>query len=46
MATDSNPTLGSIQIRRGFYDNAIDQGWAWIKPGTSTTSGAWKRCAA
>ncbi|MFD1242951.1 hypothetical protein [Arthrobacter ulcerisalmonis] len=35
MATASNPTLGSIQIRRGFYDNAIDQGWgmdkAWNK---------------
>ena len=35
MATASNPTLGSIQIRRGFYDGAIDQGWgmdkAWNK---------------
>lgn len=35
MATASNPTLGSIQIRRGFWDSAIDQGWgmdkAWNK---------------
>lgn len=35
MATAANPTLGSIEIRRGFYDGAIDQGWgmdkAWNK---------------
>lgn len=35
MATASNPTLGSIQIRRGFYDSAVNQGWgmdkAWNK---------------
>jgi hypothetical protein len=35
MATASNPTLGSIPIRRGFYDADIDQGWgmdkAWHK---------------
>lgn len=35
MATASNPTLGSIPIRRGFYDGAINQGWgmdkAWNK---------------
>lgn len=35
MATAANPTLGSIQIRRGFYDGDVDQGWgmdkAWNK---------------
>lgn len=35
MSTASNPTLGSIQIRRGFYDADINQGWgmdkAWNK---------------
>jgi hypothetical protein len=35
MTTASNPTLGGIDIRRGFYDGDIDQGWgmdkAWHK---------------
>ena len=35
MSTAANPTLGSIQIRRGFYDSAVNQGWgmdkAWHK---------------
>lgn len=35
MATAANPVLGNIQIRRGFYDADINQGWgldkAWNK---------------
>lgn len=35
MATIYNPTLGYIDIRRGFYDSAVNQGWgmdkAWNK---------------
>ncbi len=31
MTTANNPSLGSIPIRRGFYDSAADQGFGFDK---------------